>query len=859
MESFEHGGNIHKAMRNSCAQVIDFSANINPLGSPEWLRALVSCELEKAAHYPDPEYSLLRQKVAQFHGITAAQVVVGNGTSELLYFFMQAMARNGRTRLLLPVPSYIDYRRAAELAGIAIAPFPLYEKRGFLPDFDMLESSLQENDLLVLARPNNPTGSLPEREKIMQLAANRPDIILLLDEAFLDFCEGEEKSLGCTLPNIFSLNSMTKFYGVPGLRIGYGIFSEDIAAGMRRLLPPWSVNSLAERFAREALADTAYQQESRKYCTALRQDLLAQLKAFSSLTVFPGVANFLLLKVAGSGENLADFCEKRGVLIRRCDNYEGLAEKEHFFRIAVRTEEENRLLLELFREFFEGKKSNHRTRKKAKTIMFQGTCSDAGKSILTAGLCRILLQDGVAVAPFKAQNMSLNSFVTLQGDEMGRAQVVQAQAARLDPECRMNPVLLKPNSDTGSQVIVCGKPVGNMGVMQYNAYKPKIWPQVCNCFDSLAAEFDVVILEGAGSPGEINLKRDDIVNMRMAQYAKASVLLVGDIDRGGVYASFIGIMETLAEWERRLVTGFVVNKFRGQASLLQSAHDYILRYTGKPVLGVVPWLVDLGLPEEDSVSFKRGSFNRDLADEQGGGRKQADQVEIAVISLPHISNFTDIEPFLDEPDVLLRVVDTVKDLKTPDAVILAGSKNVLHDLQFLHDNGFADVLKKLHQQGCQIIGICGGYQMLGNAICDPYKLESSLGEVAGLGLLDMVTVIERQKNLLRKKGIHLPSGKEVFGYEIHHGISSGEQYLLKFDDGSCCGLAGSGVWGSYLHGIFDSDEFRRYYIDLLRQKKGLVPLGRVVAPYDLEAAFDRLADCLRENMDMDSIYQLLGL
>ncbi len=392
-----------------------------------------------------------------------------------------------------------------------------------------------------------------------------------------------------------------------------------------------------------------------------------------------------------------------------------------------------------------------------------------------------------------------------------------------------------------------------MGVLEYNAYKPKIWPQVCSCFDSLAAEFDVVVLEGAGSPGEINLKRDDIVNMRMAQYANAAVLLVGDIDRGGVYASFIGIMETLAEWERRLIAGFIVNKFRGQASLLQSAHDYILRYTGKPVLGVVPWLANLGLPEEDSVSFKQGSFNR------GAGGGYDEMVDVVVISLPHISNFTDIEPFLDEPDVLLRVIDKVQDLGMPDAVILAGSKNVLHDLQFLYEAGFADALRKLHQQGGEIVGICGGYQMLGRAICDPYKLESSLGEVAGLGLLNMVTVIEKEKNLVRKSGVHTLSNKRVFGYEIHHGISSGEQNLLIFNDGSRCGLAAEGVWGSYLHGIFDSDDFRRHWIDSLRQKKGIVPLGKVVAPYDLEAAFDRLADSLRENMDMDAIYQLLGL
>ncbi len=854
MKIFEHGGNIHKAARECAAQFLDYSANINPLGPPEWLRAMVSRELEGVMHYPDPEYYLLRQAIASFHGVEIEQVVVANGTSELLHCFMQHIARTFCSRVVLPVPSYVDYRRAAELAAVNIFPFVLKEKDGFLPDFSSLRKKLKAKDLLLIGRPNNPAGSLPVREDILDLAYSRPDITLLLDEAFLDFCG--EKSLGCAVPNICSLNSMTKFYGVPGLRVGYGIFAKDIAHKLRQSLPPWSVNSLAENFAQEALEDTAYQQHSRNYCRELRQQLMAELEQFSTLTVFPSAANFLLLKTNHHQGNLADFCQQQGILIRRCSNYEGLDDADRFFRIAVRTEKENARLLETFSQFFGEKKSRKSRQKRAKNIMFQGTCSDAGKSILTAGLCRILLQDGVSVAPFKSQNMSLNSFVTLQGDEMGRAQVVQAQAARLDPDCRMNPVLLKPNSDTGSQVIVSGKPIGNMGVLEYAAYKSKIWPQVCRSFDSLAAEFDVVILEGAGSPGEINLKQHDIVNMRMAQYAQASVLLVGDIDRGGVYASFIGIMETLAAWERRLVAGFVVNKFRGQASLLRPAHDYLLRYTGKPVLGVVPWLTDLGLPEEDSVSFKRGSFNRGMDD---GSVTQREVVDIAVISVPHISNFTDIEPFLDEPDVLLRIVSNVRELGRPDALILAGSKNVLHDLQFLYENGFAEHIVGLYQQGCEIIGICGGYQMLGKAIRDPYQLESSLGEIRGLGLLDMVTVIEREKNLLRKEGVHSLSGKRIFGYEIHHGISSGEQGLLKFDDGSCCGLAAEGVWGSYLHGIFDSDEFRRYCIDSLRQKKGLVPLGKVVAPYDLEAAFDRLAESMRTHLDMNVIYQLLDL
>jgi cobyric acid synthase CobQ len=417
----------------------------------------------------------------------------------------------------------------------------------------------------------------------------------------------------------------------------------------------------------------------------------------------------------------------------------------------------------------------------------------------------------------------------------------------------MNPILLKPNSDTGSQIIVCGKPVGNMSVLDYNSYKPKVWDSVCRSYDALAEEFEVVVLEGAGSPGEVNLKADDIVNMKMAQYAKAPVILVGDIDRGGVYASFVGIMEVLAEWERQLVAGFLVNKFRGQASLLDSAHSYVKMHTGRNVVGVVPYLKNLGLPEEDSVSFKKGSFNKNHSGEG---------IEIVLINLPHISNFTDVEPFLEEPDVTLRIVENASDIGSPQAIILPGSKNVIHDLRFLQTGGFAEMIDRCLEGGCEIVGICGGYQMLGKLINDPYEIESTDGQLSGLGYLDMETVIERDKNLTRKTGVHQLSGKKIFGYEIHHGISSMTQFpVLRFDDGTICGQMKTSekIWGCYLHGIFDSDDFRRWFIDSLRERTGLQPVGEIIAPYNLEIAFDRLAACVRENVDMDALYRLLKI
>jgi cobyric acid synthase CobQ/L-threonine-O-3-phosphate decarboxylase len=854
MNTFEHGGNIHKILRDSPGEnpeILDFSANINPLGPPEWLRPLISSQLEHLSHYPDPENSCFVEAIASHTGISAEHIVVGNGTTELLYAYMRILPG---TRILIPVPSYVDYSRAAQIAGLAVENFVMQEKDDFNLDLGRLGMAIQPDDIVIIATPNNPTGKTINRGALLSLIQEFPQNYFIIDEAFLDFTESG-KTLGAEAQNILTLNSMTKFYGVPGLRIGYGTLSPALCTQLKEILPPWTVNSLAQAVGAKALQDSPYQEKTRKVCRQLREELAAELDQIDHLKVYSSEANYFFVKIIGRGDarRLADYCLERGIMIRRCENYQGLDSSHLFFRIAVRPRRENARLVEMLRGYLAKDTESKTNRRKARSIMFQGTCSDAGKSIITSALCRILYQDGLRVAPFKAQNMSLNSFVTLQGDEMGRAQVVQAQAARLDPDFRMNPILLKPNSDTGSQIIVCGKPVGNMSVLDYNEYKPKVWSSVCRSYDELADEFDVVVLEGAGSPGEVNLKADDIVNMRMAQYAEAPVILVGDIDRGGVYASFVGIMEVLAEWERQLVAGFLVNKFRGQASLLESAHDYVKMHTGRKVLGVVPYLKNLGLPEEDSVSFKKGSFNR---------KHSGDGIEIVVINLPHISNFTDVEPFLDEPDVTLRIVDNATDIGAPQAIILPGSKNVIHDLQFLKGGGFAEKIGQSLDRGSEIIGICGGYQMLGRVINDPYEIESVDGQLSGLGYLDMETVIELDKNLTRKSGVHRSSGKKIFGYEIHHGISSiAQNPVLSFDDGTFCGqVQRSGqIWGCYLHGLFDSDEFRRWFIDRLRVKAGLQPVGEILAPYNLESAFDRLAASVRENVDMDALYRLLKI
>ena len=494
-------------------------------------------------------------------------------------------------------------------------------------------------------------------------------------------------------------------------------------------------------------------------------------------------------------------------------------------------------------------------------LMLQGTSSNAGKSILAAAYCRIFRQDGYSVAPFKAQNMSLNSGVTATGDEMGRAQIVQAQAAFVDPDARMNPILLKPHSDTGSQVVVLGQPIGHMGVLDYFKKKKELWKTVTEAYDSLAAGHDVMVLEGAGSPGEVNLKAHDVVNMRMAEHARASVLLVGDIDRGGVYASFLGTWMTFTDAERRLLTGYIVNRFRGDASLLGPAHEYMLDHTGTPVLGTIPYIRDLNIPEEDMAGFSWGHA--------GCGEKKEGALDIAVVMLRHVSNYTDFAPLAAEPDVSLRPVRRAEEWGDPDVVMLPGSKSVVPDLDDLRRSGLAEKILGHAERGKWIFGICGGLQILGRAILDPYGIESAAPEVPGLGLMDLRSTFAADKTLVRVARAETPLGVPSGGYEIHHGLTEhGPSALPLFlradraypsEEARICGYVSGRRWATYLHGVFDDDAFRRAWLDHVRADVGLAPQGRRLTAYDLEKALDRLADIVREHSDMETIYQSMGL
>ena len=498
----------------------------------------------------------------------------------------------------------------------------------------------------------------------------------------------------------------------------------------------------------------------------------------------------------------------------------------------------------------------------AKVIMIQGTMSNAGKSLVTAGLCRVFKQDGYKVAPFKSQNMALNSFITKEGLEMGRAQVMQAEACGIEPSVNMNPILLKPTNDVGSQVIVNGEVLGNMSARDYYKRKTELIPHIMEAYNNLAKEYDIIVMEGAGSPAEINLKENDIVNMGMAKLVNSPVLLVGDIDRGGVFASIAGTLMLLEEDERKMIKGTIINKFRGDVNILKPGLDMIEEITKTPVVGVVPYM-ELDIDDEDSLSER---FNN---------KGTVDLIDIAVIRLPRISNFTDFNTFEYIPGVSLRYVKSVRELKDPDMIILPGTKNTMEDLKWLRESGLESQILKQAAKGKVIFGICGGYQMLGMELSDPFSVESG-GTMAGMGLLPTKTVFEKEKVRTRVSGnFNEVSGilaelsyVEFEGYEIHMGQTTydfNEEELTTIDNVNGediiknDGLYKDNVYGSYIHGIFDKEEVSKAIVESLCIHKGIdySSISTVDIEKYKEEQYDKLAEGIRNSLDMKAIYKIL--
>ncbi len=491
--------------------------------------------------------------------------------------------------------------------------------------------------------------------------------------------------------------------------------------------------------------------------------------------------------------------------------------------------------------------------------MVQGTASHAGKSVITAGLCRIFARSGVSVSPFKSQNMSLNSFVTKDGAEIGRAQAMQAQAAGVAPLGDMNPILLKPLTDDGSQVMVLGKPVGNMTFRQYLEFRPTALEAVRSSLDRLMKKFDVVVIEGAGGTAEINFSRNEIVNMTVAKLADAPVLLVGDIDRGGVFASLVGTFELLEREEKDRIKGMVINKFRGDASLLGKGIGILEEKTGKPVLGVVPYMESLLVDDEDSVSL-----------EMRARKCSKGNLKVCVPRFPRISNFTDLRPLEMEAGVSVVYAEKPADFSDADAVVIPGTKATIADLRFFKKSGAAEAVARMCGDGAPVIGICGGYQMLGSNLSDPCGFESDRSAETGLGIFSASTEIKEEKTLKQavarvENGGEVFSdieGEEVTGYEIHMGrteSAGGVRSFFQKPDGSCDGAVSEkgNVYGTYLHGIFENDNLRGAFLRYLRARKGIVQKPSGSFELERERQYDRIADCLEESLDMDAVMSIV--
>lgn len=489
---------------------------------------------------------------------------------------------------------------------------------------------------------------------------------------------------------------------------------------------------------------------------------------------------------------------------------------------------------------------------KAKCIMVQGTMSGAGKSLLCAALCRIFKQDGYKVAPFKSQNMALNSYVTRNGMEMGRAQVMQAEAAGIEPDVRMNPVLLKPSSDIGSQVIVLGEVRGQMTATEYYEYKNSLMPEVMKAYNELAERNDIIVIEGAGSPAEINLRENDIVNMGMAEAAGAPVLLAGDIDRGGVFAQLYGTVKLLTEDEQKRIAGLIVNKFRGDIDILAPGLKMVEEKTGIPVLGVVPY-IRVDIDDEDSLAPRLNA------------KSEVKPLDIAIIRIPRMSNFTDFAPLEAHEVIGARYVQSAEELHNPDMVIIPGTKSTMDDLLWMRQNGIESAIQKLASSGTPVLGVCGGYQMMGEKLQDPHHIEGDLEEMHGMGLLPTETTFTNLKTRTRFTADVKAKdfeGAKLDGYEIHMGesIVKGDPFLTLEngkDDGCACGTN----FGTYLHGLFDTGELTEKLVKYLCDRKGIeyseaAPISH--SAY-VEKQYDILADGVRAAMDFDKIYKIMGL
>ena len=853
-----HGGDIDAIARQLGLDFTpeihcDFSVNLNPIGVPELVSDYITSGNYNWIDYPEANASTAIKYLAASHDIKPEMVTVGNGATELFALIIQAFKIKQAFSL---APCYSGYREASNAVGVECTNiFSLNDVNSIsrVPSQSSKAQSTKLNsrfkEAIFIGYPNNPTGTLPSHNELSTIISDNPQLLFIIDESFMDFIAQGPTFIGKVIPaNVVIVKSLTKMFSIAGIRLGMAVSTADNISQISCCRLPWSINAAAQGLAPLLYADQDFITQSQIATAELRTSLINELGQFTDIEVFPSRTNFILLKCSTRKLQLELF--EKGIFIRSCEDIPGLG--KGYYRIAVKNVESNAKLITAL----SGEPIIERSRDKA--IMIVGTTSNAGKSLVTAALCRYFLRKGQTVAPYKAQNMALNSFVTEEGGEMGRAQVVQAAAAKIKPHTDMNPVLLKPLGDSRSQLIVDGKAVENLSAREYYSQKKDLRYQAWAAYDRLAERYDKIIMEGAGSPAEINLLEHDFVNMAAAEHANAKTILVADIDRGGVFASIFGTIKMLPDKYQKLISGIIINKFRGDVSLLDSGIEKIERMTGVPVIGVMPYIKDLKLEEEDSLG---------LEDKNSGQANAGNQLDIAVIRLPRMSNYTDFLPLETASGVSLRYVSSPRELGLPDLIIIPGTKNTCSDMTFLRESGFEIKIKFAHTHGVPIVGICGGYQMLGQFISDPHSVEGDIPQIDGLGFLPTKTTLHAKKELAQVRGVvqnnfpFVAAGTEFHGYEIHAGETVSEsvasplhihqrrqeECLEKSGSVSTCGR----VFGCYIHGLFDSAPFLESFVTTLMKKKGLTTDS--FKPHDPDKVYEQLADAIESHIDLSKL------
>jgi len=838
-----HGGNLSEILHDLNLPLdtqikYDFSVNLNPLGFPYQLEKKIYSNLDKLIiNYPEIFATCAEQTIAEYEMVNCENIIVGNGATEIFDLIFYALKPK---KVLIPTPTYSGYCEACEKYNSLIT---YADKFYFNENFNDLNRLIIKNniDLVILGNPNNPTGKLLSKNIILDFI-KKSNAFFIIDESFIDWTDKKETLLSYKpIENLIVVKSLTKFYSIAGLRVGFGYSSKKMIEKMRSVQINWSMNAFAQ-VAVQNLYDVDFIKISIENMKVLRESFNKKLALIPYLKIFKSDANFILCKLINTNENSLTLQKKlilNNIFIRSCADVNGL--DNSYFRLAIKSENDNNKFICSLRKILNLEKEQY-IEKRAKAIMVVGTASNSGKSVITAGICRLLKNRGYSVAPFKAQNMSLNSFVTKDGGEIGRAQVMQAKAACIEPHTDMNPVLLKPLGNSTSQVIINGKAIGNYSAVNYYKMKLKIRQYAFDAYDRLAQKYDYIILEGAGSPTEINLLNEDFVNMRMAEYANAKTILVADIDRGGMFAAIFGTIKLLPRKWQKLFKGIIINKFRGDISLLDSGIKDIEKLVNIPVLGIIKHIENINIEEEDSLALE----------EKKNFVEQSNKLSIAIIKLPRMSNWTDFMTIENSKSINISYVSNPRKLGNPDCIIIPGTKNVISDMKFLRESGFEIKLNNLRNMQIPIIGICGGYQILGEIIKDPKGIEGDMKMIKGLGFLKIETTLEEEKELAQVAGStnkNYPFAQvatKFNGYEIHCGKTKMLKNNVKCLD--CknnkqvdCLSADKLVFGTYIHGLFDTDKMLSELISYLTKKTGKSFYQENSKPED---PYDKIANLL---------------